>query len=341
MKLFLKRLIRRIVIKTPLPEVLGKSRSLQHITVLAYHKIGELPGDDYPFDPELISATPEEFDREVRYVKRHYDPLTLKQLLAGMKTPSELPARPALITFDDGYQDNFLHAYPILKREKVSALIFLTTGLIGTRCIPWWDKAACCFKRSKAKMIASPFGVGDPPYNCSKEHLEAELFRYQETMKLQEWPKVLEVLEQLEEATQVDPCDYLSDPLFLTWTQIREMHGNGIEFGGHTRTHPILSHITDPEILQDEIVGCAKDIKTNLMEAPLGFAYPEGSEQAMSEAADVMIQRAGFQVTFSYLEGTTPRNPVSLQRLPRIHTEFGDDFGAFRLALALARTPLT
>ncbi len=100
----------------------------------------------------------------------------------------------------------------------------------------------------------------------------------------------------------------------------------------------MLSHVDDPEVLRQEIAGSREDLATHLGVSPRAFAYPFGSADAMSREADEEIQRAGFEISFSYIPGLLPRpaavgadNPY---RLPRVPTEHGENFGAFRFALA-------
>jgi hypothetical protein len=73
--------------------------------------------------------------------------------------------------------------------------------------------------------------------------------------------------------------------------------------------------------------------------APQAFAYPFGTPDAMSDAADREIDRAGFSICFSFVHGFSPRRAERTRRLPRIHAVFGDDARAFRLRLATAPAP--
>src|SRR5206468_3708283 len=121
------------------------------------------------------------------------------------------------------------------------------------------------------------------------------------------------------------PGDYITRPLFMSWNDTREMLSGGMEIGGHTRSHPILGKIADAELLKAEIEGCRTDLNRELNLAPTAFSYPEGSDQAMSEAADAVIREAGFSISFSYLPFLARRKSNSVWRLPRFHAEFGAD----------------
>ncbi|HEY7116916.1 MAG TPA: polysaccharide deacetylase family protein [Tepidisphaeraceae bacterium] len=321
---------------TPLPEILLRRRALKHVTVLGYHRVMPLPGPEYPFNEGMVSVTPEEFARELKYFRANLDVISMSQLLDGLRDPSRLPPRPAVITFDDGYRDNFNYALPLLNEAGLPACFFVCTGLVGTRAIPWYEAWVCCLKQSRARRIESPFDGDDAPYDLGPEHWPASFRRFRQRIRNVPWRQMPAQLERLRELTSVNPDDLLSDPLFMSWDEVRGLASAGMDIGGHTRTHPILSRVEDPVTLRDEIGGCHGDLAIALGRPPFAFAYPWGHTQAMSADADAEIARAGFQLSFSYMDGFAPRQVRKAARLPRLHTDFGDNHHAFRLRMATA-----
>lgn len=332
----LRGIAKRIVALTPLPQVLLRYRATRFVTVLGYHRILPPPGRQYPFNDRVISATPEEFARELKYLRANLDVISVPQLLAGLRAPSLLPKRPAVITFDDGYVDNHVFAFPLLREAGLPACFFLCTALINTRHIPWQEAWVCCLKRSRVQLIGSPFGEGDAPYQLDKENLPASMRRFRLNMLRIPWADVPDSLNRLRELTSVDPEEYLTEPLFMSWDAVREMARAGMDIGGHTRHHPILSRVND-DVLRDEVCGCYGDLARLLGVPPQAFAYPFGTSDAMSRRADREIERAGFAVCFSFIHGFSCRRAV--RRLPRIHAVCGDSNSAFRLRMATAPGP--
>ncbi len=135
----LRRVARDMLAATPLPEVLLRHRAKHCVTVLGYHRIMAPPPKDYPFNERVFSATPEEFARELKYLRTHLDVISIAGMLEGLRDPSRLPARAAVITFDDGYFDNHDYALPLLREAGLPACFFVCTGLIGTRQLPWQE----------------------------------------------------------------------------------------------------------------------------------------------------------------------------------------------------------
>lgn len=106
--------------------------ALADVPILNYHKIDYLQ--------HALSLSPEEFDKQMAYLANNgYHTVSPDQLMAYLNHGKRLPDKPVVITFDDGYLDNYTHAYPILKKYGFTATIFVVTGLIGTddRFMTW------------------------------------------------------------------------------------------------------------------------------------------------------------------------------------------------------------
>ena len=334
----LRGLLGRVVATTPAPDLILRHRSKRRLAVLGYHRILPAPGKDYPFNEGVITATPEEFARELKYLKANFDVISIPDLLKGFENPTLLPQRPAVITFDDGYVDNYTCAFPLLREAGLPACFFVCTGLMGTTRIPWQEEWVCCLKQSRNPRIESPFGNGDAPYDLDSAKLAESRKRFRRNILRLPWFDIPAHLERLRALTGVNPQDYLQAPLFMTWDAVREMAAARMDIGGHTRTHAPLARV-DAAALRDEVGGCYDDLKRELGKPPQAFAYPFGSPDVMSEAADEMIGDVGFGVCFSFVHGYSPRQGDGRRRLPRIHAVYGDDDRAFRLRLATAPDP--
>ncbi len=106
--------------------------NLQDVPILNYHKVDTLN--------HALSVSSQEFEEQMEYLsKNEYNTITPDQLMAYLKCGKELPNKPIMITFDDGYLDNYTNAYPILKKYGFTATIFVVTNLVGhdPRFINW------------------------------------------------------------------------------------------------------------------------------------------------------------------------------------------------------------
>jgi peptidoglycan/xylan/chitin deacetylase (PgdA/CDA1 family) len=94
------------------------------LIVLNYHRIGDARTSQY--DSAVFSATAEEFETQVAHLRRYYNVVSLDEAVASLLNPGWNAASRILITFDDGYLDNYTTAFPILKAHGLSAVFFLS-----------------------------------------------------------------------------------------------------------------------------------------------------------------------------------------------------------------------
>ena len=115
--------------------LLGRMRlgSGDAVRVLAYHRVLESAEPaDFSFDTDLISASADAFRQQMAYLKRHFVPMTFAQVLDHLDQGRRLPRGAVLVTFDDGYDDNYRIAFPILRELGMSAMFFVSTGHIDS-----------------------------------------------------------------------------------------------------------------------------------------------------------------------------------------------------------------
>ena len=108
----------------------------EKMTVLMYHRIidnEDLVANHYDEDGNLHGTivTLQDFEKQMQYLEDEgFVTLTMPEFEAYMKDELEIPTKSVLITFDDGFKDNYINAYPVLKKHNFNATIFLITGEI-------------------------------------------------------------------------------------------------------------------------------------------------------------------------------------------------------------------
>jgi peptidoglycan/xylan/chitin deacetylase (PgdA/CDA1 family) len=314
------------------------------LTVLNYHRINDPYSSGFNTFKPNVSATPIEFEKQMQYIKKTFNIINCQQLAAYVTNNIPLPPRTAIITFDDGYFDNFSQAYPILKNLKIPAVIFLATDYIGNNQPFYWDYAAYCFAYTKATSAHLPF-VGECTWSNENERNSI----------LREWLETLKKLPEQEKQTAIQAIaaelkvsipKNAFDGLHLNWQQVREMHKNGIEFGAHTTSHPILTRIPLNKA-RDEIFNSKTKIEKEINSPVICFAYPNGGIADFSPPIMQMVSQAGMPIAFSLLPGptlykTVKKEPFSIRRIFLIHTDTFERFvlkvnGFARLAEILNR----
>ena len=110
----------------PLPTPDGVHREAR-VPILMYHHIADPPPDADPIRQDL-SVSPQAFEAQLRYlVRTGYRPITLRDLVYHLTLGAPLPEKPIVLTFDDGYEDNYTNAYPLLKKYGFVGTFFIVT----------------------------------------------------------------------------------------------------------------------------------------------------------------------------------------------------------------------
>jgi peptidoglycan/xylan/chitin deacetylase (PgdA/CDA1 family) len=110
-------------------------RARVRIPVLVYHHVGPIRPATLP----ALTVTPDRFEAQVKWLRhRGFTSITPSLYSDWLQGPCDLPAKPVMITFDDGYEDNCEHAYPVLRRHGLGAVVFIVSGQIGGTNV--WDQ---------------------------------------------------------------------------------------------------------------------------------------------------------------------------------------------------------
>ena len=143
----------------------------------------------YPSDSKAVRAlahTPEVFDAEMKYLDDvGYHVISFHELENYFKNGTALPARPIIISFDDGWGDQFMYAFPILEKYHYPATFFVFTNPIGTKGFMTWDQLRTMQKAGMtigSHSRSHPYltRIADPKklwneINGSKQALERQL----------------------------------------------------------------------------------------------------------------------------------------------------------------------
>ncbi len=293
------------------------TRPTPRCVVISYHRVAwEQPGY------HDIAVTPRTFRRHLEYLVRHgYGFLSLSQYheyLAGQRT---LDRDSVLITFDDGYRDNYTAAFPVLRDLGVPAAVFLCTGPIETNALLWWDRVALAVRSLRRVGVAGvdtdrelPEQVSAlllPALKGSDRRASAAIGHLVDFLKARPSDEREKIIVALERDAPLD-----SDrELMLTWDMVREMHRAGIEFGAHTVTHPVLSRLT-VESARSEIADSKRSIERNVGVTVTAFAYPYGKSDYFDASTVDALRECGLLWAYTTENGRNDgrSDPLALRR---------------------------
>ena len=226
--------------------------------------------------------------------------VTFRHLLAYLaETFTVVPlqsARPdtkkstVVITFDDGWLDNYTNAFPLLAAYDMPWTLFICSGLTGKNA-PFWPERAIAALRASA--------VPSDEIRSTVERL-----------------KLLAPNERDHAIAQfsAQPSDTIENPVDATmsWEQVRELDRAGVCIGAHTHSHQILTSVT-VETASMEVSECRQTIEKNLGKPCKTLAYPNGN---CSPAIRHLVSNAGFGLAVTTQRGLwhTEADPLTVPR---------------------------
>ena len=286
---------------------LAAAWSAPRLPILIFHRVLAAPD---PLFPDEIDAT--RFDRLVALLARSFQVLTLGQAIERLHGGT-LPPRALVITFDDGYADNAQIALPILQRHGLAATFFVSTGFLdGGRM--WNDTVIECLRRTRLERVdLAEFGLGAFELTGA-DHRRAAIEALLPRIKYLPLAAREDATSRLQARLAVPA---LPHDLMMRSSDVVALHRAGMEIGGHTVHHPILTELPDAAA-EAEIAAGRQHLQTLIGAAVDVFAYPNGRPGRDYDARHVAMLRAqGFRGAVSTAPGMAATTRADLLQLPR------------------------
>jgi peptidoglycan/xylan/chitin deacetylase (PgdA/CDA1 family) len=297
------------------------------LLVLCYHRVGNAEHTDY--DPDVYSATEDELNDQIAYLKHTYGITTLEDVLDSFSRGSWKHTR-VLLTFDDGYLDNYKAAYPILRSYGVQGTFLLATDFVGTSRVPWWDAICYMIGTSGERWVWVP-SLSSQVFDKKTEGPVSVMRRILRLYRATEDPDPGKVIQELENSCKV-ACPRLAPRRrFLNWDEAREMHAGGMVIGSHSRSHSLLGGLSIQR--QREEAEASRDrITRELGVPPRVFALPCGSS---STGTGNLLREARYDVSLSIDSGVNRVQSWDPYRVSRVLVDRDELKESSRLRLAI------
>jgi peptidoglycan/xylan/chitin deacetylase (PgdA/CDA1 family) len=303
------------------------------LLVLAYHRIGN-PDEDL-FDPGVFSATADEFNDHISFLKRRMCVVTLDEALAFVhQTAKEKSSRArVLITFDDGYLDNYQTVFPILRSHGVQGVFFLATHMVGSAHVPWWDHIAFLIKTARRRQFKLSFPAG-LKVDLDRDGADQSLHSVLRLFKRPENTDHARFLSDLADETKGDAPSSAARR-FLNWEEAREMIASGMAIGSHTHSHQLLNQLNADR--QTEELSKSRSI----LEQQLGttvdvIAYPVGARDSFTTETKTIARDLGYRAAFSHHGGKNLPGQISPFDIKR-HSIGGQSWNRFKVQASVCK----
>ena len=316
-----KRGLALAVGQSGLESLVWKSVLSDRLLILCYHSV--IPDDAcssrIQLDDSAVSVS--EFKRHLELVLKRYRPCSLDDLLASVESGRSSNTPRVLITFDDGFRNNYDHAAPILQRLGVPAIFSVTTGYIGGSRILWPNELVRRIFYWPEPDVPLPGIPGAPvqlyrlPDNTAARVAAAD--RIREGCKKLSHQAAGEYLQLLRSKPSL--MDEYEDPelnAFMSWENVRSLAHQGFSIASHTVDHPILTRISSEDAGRELRESKSRIEKELGIECPC-FVYPNGCAGSYSAELMNQCQRAGYRIALT-LTNQFPvlsRSPFALSRV--------------------------
>ena len=248
-----------------LPLVMWPRVSGGVLAILIYHRV--LPIPDRLFPGEIDA---QRFAHQMRFLAKNFCVLPLREAALRLRAGT-LPKRSCCITFDDGYADNLTIATPILEQFGLPATVFVASEYLDGGLM--FNDAVLAIARSTqlAVLDLTPLGLGRWPLATDEDRraMVAALLSQLKYVAPQDRAR------RVADLVAAAQCPALPTDLMLTTPQLAQLSQRGVEIGGHTHSHAILTTL--------DLAQVKAEIERNqqLIFAATGkpvrvFAYPNG-----------------------------------------------------------------
>lgn len=306
------------------------------VRVLAYHRVLESSDPQgFSFDPELISASADAFREQMRHLKANFVPMRFDEALDRLERGKPLPEGAALVTFDDGYDDNYRVAFPILRELGMSAMFFVSTGHIdsGRPYAYDWLVHMLCSATAGARVRVPELDIDwEVEATLADRRRQAADLLYR--VKLLDDEDQAALVARLEDAWGIPRAAGHPDCRPMSWDQLREMQRGGMEIGSHGVDHRMLAKLS-PERMVAEVRDSKRALERELGVPARVISYPVGGPDAFNHDTVEAVRAAGFQMACSYVAGVGRLGPRTQFSLPRLPVERHMDMPWFQAMMAM------
>jgi peptidoglycan/xylan/chitin deacetylase (PgdA/CDA1 family) len=314
-----------VFVRSGAPRLLHRHFFPQKLTIITYHAVVRSPLKIY----DWCFLGEGSFRRQLEYLKKHFDVVSLAAAVEALRT-GMLNRPTAVITLDDGYQNNYSVAFPILREFGLPATVFITTGFINTDDTFWNLRLNLSLANTKRTSLSWRGKVLDLSDTSSRAKANVTIRRsLRDLPRAELMSRLNEIIKMLGEDPK-RPIELDSPFRMLTAQAVKEMNQSGlIEFGAHTHTHRILTRLSSDEC-KNEIELSVRRVEELSGRACSFFAYPLGGRNDYNQQSIDILRNLGICAAVTTRSGANDGKTPPLE-LRRYGSGPNDDMAVFQL----------
>jgi peptidoglycan/xylan/chitin deacetylase (PgdA/CDA1 family) len=245
---------------------------------------------------------------------REFHPISLDEAIKHIRSGNTLPRRSVVVTFDDGYADNYEVAMPVLNQAGLPATFYVTVDCVENKRLPWPSRLRFAFRNTKLSAWSDSQGK-NWPLKVPAEREAAFLSSCDACCQLSGAVQENFVVGVEGELEAKIPCQ--QDSVMLSYEQMRELQRHGHIVGSHTMTHPNMAYLKAEDAVR-ELTESKRRLELNLGTRIRDFSYPcPALSPHWSAKTAEQTQIAGYETAVTTDNGLTRcgDNPFCLKRL--------------------------
>lgn len=302
------------------------------LTVVMYHYVRPIAGGAYP---KLRGLEPSQFIGQLDYFKRHYSVIDVQTLLDHVQMRRELPARPLLLTFDDGYIDHAIYARPELDRRGIKGAFFPISAAALDRRVMRMNKIqfVLAIAPDLKKLMAKIEGVADEArrgYDApSAAYFREKYYRatrlddattiYIKRMLQVGLPETLrnEIIDELFNTYITTDESAFADQLYMSASDLRSLTNAGHHIGCHTENHPWMGSLDEAAQRLEIVLALRLHDRIGITRENFTFCYPYGD---FNEGLLSVLKQLGCAAAFGTRVDLVSSAQNEALTLPRLDT---------------------
>ena len=296
--------------------LIARTRLRHRMPVLMYHRVID---DQHVYDVHSSSGiivSKDVFRMQMATIRQWLNPIGIDEFVECLRSGRGIPQRSCLVTFDDGWVDNYDIALPIIREFTIPAVVFLPTNYISADKMFWQEEllvsmsdAIASADEERLAMVSEILNSGSQSYELTMDGVRT----YISDLKTGHDSDIDEMLGRIRKITPAE-SELQHYNRYLTWSQVKEMQEQGLSFGSHAVSHRALDKLSERDC-RNELRTSRRIIEEKIALPVLSLAYPNGNYNAdvVREARD-----AGYEVAFTTEPGFFDRNADPL-RVPRMN----------------------
>ncbi|MGZ5730998.1 MAG: polysaccharide deacetylase family protein [Caldimonas sp.] len=241
------------------------------VTSIFYHTFATEPQPHV--SPLYQVKTPEDFERDLVYLKTHFVPVSHDDIVAHREGVRSLPKHAASVSFDDGFAECFSVARPLLKKHGVPATFFVCSKFLDSRELMYRNRVALCVSRIDGaapeqatrwlEALRERCGAPVSSKSGAREWLLG--LGYSEVARI----------DRACEALDLSIADFLRERQpYMSRAQVSQLHEEGFTIGAHTRDHPELHRLDDWQEVVDQVRDSCELVREITGRTRVPFAFP-------------------------------------------------------------------